>query len=199
MRRGALAVMLAGAAGVAGCASDRVLLLPGENGAPAGSVAVLDEARGGDAAVLAQGNLEARLSPRHVSQRTLVPERVSRQDLRLVADLPPPPRIFTLNFMTDSTTLTPESEPVLRELFAEVRRRDGVDVLVVGHTDRAGPEAKNDALSLERASDIRAQLIARGLDPASTRAVGRGERDMAVATADGVSSRANRRVEVVVR
>jgi outer membrane protein OmpA-like peptidoglycan-associated protein len=194
-----LAMTLAGVVGVTGCARESVLLLPGENGAPVGSVAVLERSGGGDAAVLAQENQIARLSAGRVSQRTLKPGTVSSRDLRLVEDLPPPPRTFTLNFLTDSTALTPESEPVLRELFAEVRKRDGVDVLVVGHTDRAGGEDRNDALSLERARDIRAQLIARGLDPASTRAVGRGERDMAVTTADGVSSLANRRVEVIVR
>ncbi len=185
--------------GLGGCARESVLLLPGENGAPAGSVAVLDEQAGTDAAVLASENEQARLSGRRVDRRALKPTAIARSDRRLVEDLPPPPRTFTLNFLTDSTRLTADSEPVLADMLAEVRRRDGVDVLVIGHADRAGPSEMNDALSLKRAEDIRAQLIARGLDPASTRAVGRGERDLAVVTRDGVASQANRRVEVVVR
>ncbi|WP_156679585.1 OmpA family protein [Sphingomonas profundi] len=191
--------LLLAAIALGGCARSTVLLLPGENGAPAGSVAVLDETSGNDRAVLADANEQASLAPGAAKARRLKEAAIARRDRRLVEDLPPPPRTFILNFMTDSTRLTAESEPVLKELFGEVRRRDGVDVVVIGHADRAGTEAFNDTLSLQRANDIRDQLIARGLDPASTRAVGRGERDMLVETADGVASRANRRVEVVVR
>ena len=194
-RAGALALLLS----LGGCAGSTVLLLPGEAGAPAGAVAVLDEKAGTDAALIAQANERAELSSRRVRQRALKPEAIARRDLRLVEDLPPPPRHFTLNFPTDSVELMTDSEPVLAEMFAEVRKRDGVDVLIIGYTDRLGTPEYNDTLSLERATAIRAQLIARGLDPASTKAVGRGERDMAVATRDGVSAAANRRVEVVVR
>lgn len=184
---------------LAGCAGSSVLLLPGENGAPAGAVAVLNEASGGDAALIQAANQRATLSPGRVRQRAIRPDAIHRQDRRILEDLPPPPRTFTLNFPTDSVALNAEAEPTLAAIFTEVRRRDGVDVLIVGHADRAGPPAYNDALSLERAVAIREQLIARGLDPASTRAVGRGERDLAVATPDGVGAAANRRVEVVVR
>lgn len=181
-----------------GCATSDVLLLPGENGAPAGAVAVLDET-GGDAAVLAAANERARLSTGRVVPRAVKPERIARADLRLIDDLPSPPRHFTLYFYEDSTRLLPESEPVLVDLLAEVRQRAGVDVLVIGHADTLGSAGDNDVLSRERADEIRAQLVARGLDAASTRAVGRGERDPIVATGDGTRMARNRRVEVVVR
>ncbi|TVV72683.1 OmpA family protein [Sphingomonas solaris] len=194
-----LVAALVATAGLGGCATSDVLLLPGENGASAGAVAVIDEKSGNDSAVLAQANERARLSSGRISPRTVNPTRIPRRDRRLIEDLPPPPKHFTLNFQEDSTRLMADSAPVLVDLIAEVRRRDGVDVLVIGHTDRLGSAEDNDALSLKRAQQIREVLITQGLDPASTRAVGRGERDMLVATADGMRAAANRRVEVVVR
>ncbi len=187
------------AVGLGGCARSTVLLLPGENGASAGSVAVLDETRGSDTAVIDQANERASLAPGRVARRAVKPGDIARRDLRLVEDLPPPPKRFTLNFFEDSTRLMPDSAPVLAAIFADVRKRDGVDVLVIGHTDRLGSPADNDALSLKRAEEIREQLVVQGLDADSTRAVGRGERDLAVPTGDGIRSAANRRVEVVVR
>lgn len=181
-----------------GCVRSDVLLLPGENGAPAGAVAVLDE-RGGDVGVLGEANQRAALSRGRVAPRAIRPDRIARNDLRLIEDLPPPPRAFTLYFVEDSTRLMPDSAGVLAELFAEVRRRDGADVVVIGHTDTLGSGDDNDRLSRQRAGEIAALLVTQGLDPASTRAVGRGERDPLIATGDGVRMAGNRRVEVVVR
>lgn len=197
MRRRAGALLATAA--LTGCATSDVLLLPGENGAPAGAVAVLDEKRGGDAAVLARANERAGLTGGRIAPRAVRPDRIARRDLRLIEDLPSPPRHFTLYFEEDSTRLMPESDGMMADLLAEVRARDGVDVVVIGHTDTLGSIEDNDRLSRLRAEEIRAQLVAQGLDPASTRAVGRGERDPLVATGDEVRTAANRRVEVVVR
>ena len=113
--------------------------------------------------------------------------------------LPSPPSSFILYFKEGTTTLTPESEPALEKLFAEVSARSGADVQVVGHTDTVGRMESNDRLSLARAMEVRRLLIDRGLDPSLVRGVGRGERELLVDTADEVDEPQNRRVEVVVR
>jgi hypothetical protein len=128
---------------------------------------VLDETRGSDTAVIDQANERASLAPGRVARRAVKPGDIARRDLRLVEDLPPPPKRFTLNFFEDSTRLMPDSAPVLAAIFADVRKRDGVDVLVIGHTDRLGSPADNDALSLKRAEEIREQLVVQGLDAAA--------------------------------
>ena len=84
-------------------------------------------------------------------------------------------------------------------MFAEIARRPVPDVLVIGHTDRVGTDAFNDALSRQRAEVVRRALVARGLPAENIVVVGRGEREPIVATADGVAEARNRRVEILVR
>jgi outer membrane protein OmpA-like peptidoglycan-associated protein len=57
----------------------------------------------------------------------------------------------------------------------------------------------NDALSLRRAQATRELLISRGFDARRVQAVGRGERQPAVATDDEVAEPRNRRTEIIVR
>jgi outer membrane protein OmpA-like peptidoglycan-associated protein len=74
-----------------------------------------------------------------------------------------------------------------------------VEVQVTGHTDRVGSVADNDRLSLQRAEAVRAMLIQRGINSSFLRAVGRGEREPLIPTADQQAEPRNRRVEVIVR
>jgi outer membrane protein OmpA-like peptidoglycan-associated protein len=73
------------------------------------------------------------------------------------------------------------------------------DVQVIGHTDTAGSNAVNDPLSQQRAEVVRRGLVARGIPADRVTATGRGERELAVPTADGVAEPRNRRVEILVR
>ena len=54
-------------------------------------------------------------------------------------------------------------------------------------------------MSLKRARDIRLALIAQGLNPTISRAVGRGERELLAPTPDNTAEPRNRRVEITVR
>lgn len=116
-----------------------------------------------------------------------------------LAALPVPPRSLTLYFEFDSVDLVPESEQVLEELRAELKKRAVAEIVVVGHTDRSGPTGKNDRLSRERASAIRSWLIDQGVPAAAISTAGRGEREPMVQTEDGVEELKNRRVELRVR
>jgi outer membrane protein OmpA-like peptidoglycan-associated protein len=116
-----------------------------------------------------------------------------------LAAQPPRPVRFTLYFVTGTNALTDESKRALEAMFAELAVRPVPDIVVVGHTDRVGTDPFNDALALQRAEAVRATLIGRGIAPQSVVAAGRGKREPAVPTPDGVPEPLNRRVEIYVR
>jgi outer membrane protein OmpA-like peptidoglycan-associated protein len=113
--------------------------------------------------------------------------------------LPKPPVSFRLYFLSDTDQLTPESKVAFEQVFGEIASRAAADTVVTGHTDTAGTDAYNDQLSLERASAVRAMLIARGLKPDGVTTAARGKRELLVQTADQIHEPRNRRVEITVR
>jgi outer membrane protein OmpA-like peptidoglycan-associated protein len=148
--------------------------------------------------------LDQPYSKANVGSGTVKPTTVSEQSVQskygtLLGALPPAAKIFVLNFREDSTELMPASKPELDALFAEVAARSGAEVQVTGHTDRLGSREDNDQLSLRRATAVRGMLIERGMKAELVRAVGRGEREPLVETADEVEEPRNRRVEITVR
>lgn len=180
---------------LAACATPgSVTLLPGEAGAPVGAVAVFDPRTGAEKGSLTAENTQTGLSG-PVAARPADPQLYAA----LTDTLPPPPTHFTLYFVTGLTTLTPDSEAELPNVFAEVAKRPGAEVQITGHTDTVGKPEDNDALSLRRAEDIRQQLIRQGLNPAISRAVGRGSRELLVQTPPNTEEPKNRRVEITVR
>ncbi len=123
-----------------------------------------------------------------------------RVQYKQLLDLRPQPELrFTLNFMEGGAKLTAESEAQLAVVLARAGERAGGEILVIGHTDRSGTDDANDALSLRRAAAIKALLVARNFKPELIEAIGRGEREPLIPTADEVSEPRNRRAEIVVR
>ena len=183
---------------LAACSTTKtlVVLLPEESGTN-GAVSVGEGAR---TAVLDAPLTSATVDTRgNVDKATVTQEEVQRTFGQALAAQPPNPLSFTLYFSTASTELTPESQPILEALFAEVAKRQAVEVQVTGHTDRVGTDATNDRLSLERAQAVQEMLVQRGLKTNFIRAVGRGEREPLVPTPDEQPEPRNRRVEVIVR
>lgn len=191
---------------IGGCASERVVLLPDEDGNTTGAVAVLDpDGAGAATLVIDQPNTEVRIGgllPGGTSQ--VAARDVEARYGDLLRELPAPPAVFVLYYLEGTTTLTPESRPVLDEVLAEIQARGaGGSIQVTGHTDRFGRGPDNDRLSIRRA-----RSVARALGPklgevgvTADRVVvaGRGEREPRVPTADGVREPKNRRVEITVR
>ncbi len=127
------------------------------------------------------------------------PQQVEATFGAALAARPLPPAQFTLYFVEGKNDFTPESRRVLEQVFGEIASRPVPDVQVIGHTDTLGASALNDSLSRQRAEVVRNGLVARGV-PADRIAVsGRGERELAVPTADNVAEPRNRRVEILVR
>ena len=69
---------------------------------------------------------------------------------------------------------------------------------VAGHTDRAGSDAYNDALSLRRAQAIADLMQAKGINSSMVTVSAHGEAEPRVPTPDGERNPQNRRVEIAV-
>ncbi|WP_372659256.1 OmpA family protein [Hydrogenophaga sp.] len=182
---------------LAGCApATRVTLLPQADGSS--SAVVVETSRGSQ--LINQPYQTAEVSRRGtLSTDQTSAEKVREQFPQLLALQPPAPQRFTLNFEPGTSTLTSESTAQLERVITDALARAGGEIVVTGHTDRQGTLESNDALSLERARAVRAVLIERGFVAERIEAVGRGEREPLVPTADEVVEPRNRRAEVLVR
>jgi outer membrane protein OmpA-like peptidoglycan-associated protein len=182
---------------VVGCAGPKetVVLLPNA----AGQETAVTVTQGGRQVVLAQPYAGARLGRGGAEAFPSNVEQVrARYGLALAAQ-PLPPAQFTLFFVENKDEFTDESKRIVDGVFAEIARRPIPDVIVIGHTDTVGNDAANDALSRQRADVVRAAFVARGLAADKVVTIGRGKREPAVATGDGVAEPRNRRVEILVR
>ena len=176
------AVALLAALSLAACASTKVALLDAEEGEAPGAVVELNPKTEAEKRVVTKA--DAKAATRYSLLTRVLPPRATR---------------ITLYFMEGTTNLTADSEPMYAQLLQEVGRRAGAEVQITGHTDTVGRDEDNDVLSLRRAEEVRNSLAQHGLDLAITRAVGRGERELLVQTADDVREDRNRRVEVIIR
>jgi outer membrane protein OmpA-like peptidoglycan-associated protein len=118
---------------------------------------------------------------------------------RAIAAQPILPQHFRLYFILGSDRLIPESVAAYRSVFDDIEKRPVYQVEVIGYTDTLGDLRFNQALSLSRATAIRAALVRDGVDPAAISVAGRGKLDLLVPTADQVAEARNRRVEITVR
>lgn len=183
---------------VAGCSHSALVLLPDEGGGH-GQVAILESGGQAGETLVNQPNSRATLGAQRPAVRPLGPRGLKPAQASLIGNLPPPARSFTLYFPAGTTSLSPESQPVLNQLRLEIASRSGADIEVTGHTDSVGSEADNDRLSQARAQEVLSMLAAQGFDRRIMSAVGRGERELKEPTGDNVANAANRRVEVIVR
>lgn len=197
-------ILIAAAMLASGCARTGITLLPGEmgpNGArnPVGALAVLDPETGADVGLLDSENASGNVRGRTFAKTAMSGDDAQRRYGDLLGALPEQPRLFVLYFKEGSAELVDESTALIPELFAEVKRRPGVDLQVVGHTDTVGDGGSNDSLSIRRAEEVRAMLVRLGLESDLVRATGRGERELLEPTGDNIASVFNRRVEVLVK
>ncbi len=188
------------AALLAGCAAPRtqVVLLPQADGSA--SAVVL---RAGQA----QQVLDQPYQRASIAQRGDASFRVDHTDAaavraaypELFALQPAPAKVFTLYFATGGASLEPSSEAELAAALQGALAEPGSSIVVVGHTDTRGDPASNDALSLQRAAEVRQLLVARGFPAERIEAAGRGARDLAVPTGPQVDEARNRRVTLEIR
>jgi outer membrane protein OmpA-like peptidoglycan-associated protein len=182
---------------VAACAAPKetIVLLPN----PAGQETAVTVTQGTRQVVLAQPYDGARLGRSGPEAFPSSADQVHAGYGRALAAQPLPPAQFTLFFVEGKDEFTDESQRIVDSVFAEIARRPVPDVIVIGHTDSVGSDAANDVLSRQRADVVRAAFAARGLAADKVVAIGRGKRELAIRTGDGVAEPRNRRVEILVR
>jgi len=127
------------------------------------------------------------------------PEEVMKEFDDVAQAKPEPPVSFTVYFDTAGDEPTEESIPLLKQVYAEIARRQNAEITVIGHTDRVGTVEHNDELSARLAQHVRDYLIKHGVPGDSIGTAGRGEREPLVPTEDEVAEPKNRRVEINVR
>ena len=180
----------------AGCASERVILLPSVDGKPS-AVAVRDKS---GEVLLNQPYAATVRRAGAVSGYQSSAEEVNERFADALAALPLRAVSYTVYFASGSSdTLTPESLLEFDKVKADLAARPAGEIRVIGHTDRVGTVQSNDAFSLKRAAAVRELLIAAGVKPAVIESAGRGEREPVVPTEDEVDEAKNRRVEINVR
>lgn len=180
---------------LAGCASERVVLLPSRDGHP-GKLLVRD-AGGQQQLDRPYAGTVRRLGSNARYQAT--PDEVDERFGAALAAQPRRPISYMLYFKPGGNVLTPESQAELHRLQAEMAERAAPEMMVIGHTDSVGGTQGNDTLSLQRAVSVRGWLIEGGVVAGKIEAVGRGERELLVPTGDEVDEPRNRRVEINLR
>ncbi len=191
-------LLWATAAALGGCASvvsDRVILLPQPDGSPS----ALEVSAGGQRLLLDKPYATAELRDGALTPLVSTAQAVREAYGGLLAQQPARPRSFTVQFESNANRLTPGADGVLAEMRAALAALPAAEVVIIGHTDRVGPQDANDRLSLARAEAVREMLVAGGLARSAITVAGRGEREPAVATADEVAEARNRRVEIKIR
>ena len=174
---------------------ERVVLLPSADGHA--STVVVTTKQGKTA--LAAPYAEVELKEGSLTRTTLSKEEVRGRYGSALDAQPPPPHSYTIYFYFETAVLKPDSMAMMDRIKAELKTIPAAEVVVIGHTDRAGPTAYNDALSLQRAVVVRDAFIAIGVPRRSISIAGRGEREPAVLTANGILEPKNRRVEIKIR
>jgi outer membrane protein OmpA-like peptidoglycan-associated protein len=191
----ALALLL-----LVGCAKpmrdDLYVLMPDQEG----KTGALSVESGGQQAVLDRPYASARVTEPGRMAAGAVTEQEARQAFGAALEAQPArPTAFILYFLEGQDELTPDSRLLLGRILDEIARRPAPEIVVIGHTDRVGALAYNDALSLRRAERVRDELVKVGIAADRIRVAGRGEREPLVPTADEVAEARNRRVEINVR
>ena len=104
-----------------------------------------------------------------------------------------------LNFVFDKATLLPSAQPTFNAVLDDYNKRPAAEVIIIGHTDKAGDSKYNEELSQRRASAVRSLLISKGVAANTIQMAWRGDREPLPETAGKISDPRNRRVEVKVR
>ncbi len=106
---------------------------------------------------------------------------------------------YEIHFAFDSASIEPAAGNTINQIAREIKNYSPCEVTVAGHTDRAGSNAYNVALSKKRADAVSNALNQRGIQTRIIDEEAYGERRPAVETGDGVALRENRRVVVEFR
>ncbi|MFP4313226.1 MAG: OmpA family protein [Alphaproteobacteria bacterium] len=127
------------------------------------------------------------------------PVRMERTVRRAPPPRPAVQKDYEVHFEFDEAEIEPRAAQTLDRVASEINTYNPNEVTVSGYTDTAGPQSYNIGLSQERVQSVSRALTSRGVQNQILDKAAYGENRLAVATADGVPLRENRRVEVEFR
>ncbi len=100
-------------------------------------------------------------------------------------------------FDTGESTIKPESQSIVDEVYNTLKDNPDLKVSIEGHTDNAGNPAQNKTLSEDRAKAVMDALIAKGIDKSRLSSTGWGDTKPIADNATDQGRAKNRRVEIV--
>ncbi len=116
---------------------------------------------------------------------------------------PTPPAVMDIReamylvfFDHDKSVVGEGGQSVLDAVINEVSSRQINRINVTGHTDTSGGNSYNARLASKRAENVKAALIARGIDASMVTVQAKGESELLVPTPDGTREPANRRATI---
>jgi len=109
------------------------------------------------------------------------------------------PANFIVFFDFDSSEVNEGAAQVLGLVSSKFGDFEDGTISLVGHTDTSGSADYNEALSRDRANNVRFMLIEMGVPASRISADARGESEPLEATGDGVRNPQNRRVEITIK
>jgi len=101
-------------------------------------------------------------------------------------------------FAVGQSALSPRARDEVGRIAAVLAQFPQHSIAVEGHTDSTGSMELNQRLSEQRASSVRAALVANGIDPNRVETVGHGPNLPIADNATAAGRAQNRRVEIVV-
>jgi len=104
----------------------------------------------------------------------------------------------TVLFEFGSAEIAPDFYPLLGLGVVLMDIQDGVTIEVYGHTDSAGSDETNLALSQARVDAVEAFWVSQGADPDRITAIGKGEAEPVADNSTPEGQQLNRRVEIVI-
>jgi hypothetical protein len=110
----------------------------------------------------------------------------------------PTARNYAVFFDTGQAALSAESRATIAQAASTFKSTGGHAVAVSGHTDTTGTAQYNMQLSQQRAAAVSNELLRDGVPPTAIAALGYGEENLPVPTAQNVAERRNRSVEIVI-
>ncbi len=123
-------------------------------------------------------------------------EAAEATNMRVVRQLQKP-KVFTLNFGMNKSHINYALGRRLDEILSDWRDK-AATYQIVGYADMVGSKKFNLALSMKRASKVKAALVRRGVSASMVSVLGVGQNDLAVTTKHGKRLRANRRVVLTI-
>ena len=106
------------------------------------------------------------------------------------------PLTLYINFETGKSTIKSESQNIVDEFYQMMKENQSLRILIEGHTDNVGSKNSNQSLSENRAANLKATLVKKGISADRIKTVGFGQ-DKPISDNNLEGGKAkNRRVEI---